>query len=51
MRIEGSGLLSDFSACMFEYEEKEKFEQAFNVVRSKIHKQTWLDSIYRFKEK
>jgi zinc finger SWIM domain-containing protein 3 len=48
---EGSGLLSDFSPCMFEYEEKEKFEQAFNAIRSKIHKQTWLDSIYRFKEK
>jgi hypothetical protein len=48
---EGSHLLSDFSACMFEYEDREKFEDAFNALRSKMHKQTWLDSIYKLKEK
>jgi hypothetical protein len=37
---EGSSLLSNFSACMFEYKDREKIEDAFNALRSKMHKQT-----------
>ncbi|XP_052138422.1 protein FAR1-RELATED SEQUENCE 5-like [Oryza glaberrima] len=48
---EGSSILSDFSACMFEYEDMADFEETFDTMRSKMHKQTWLDSIYKFKEK
>nr|AAP55110.2 transposon protein, putative, unclassified, expressed [Oryza sativa Japonica Group] len=44
-------ILADFSACMFEYEDEETFEQAFNTIRAKASKQSWLDSIYRVKEK
>jgi zinc finger SWIM domain-containing protein 3 len=48
---EGSSLLFDFTSCMFEYEYKEKFEQEFNITRSKMNNHSWLDSIYKFKEK
>ena len=44
-------ILSDFSACMYEYEDEETFEQAFNSMRTKVSKQTWLDSIYKVIEK
>jgi zinc finger SWIM domain-containing protein 3 len=44
-------ILSDFSACMYGYEDKETFEEAFDIMRTKVHKQTWLDSIYKVKEK
>jgi zinc finger SWIM domain-containing protein 3 len=44
-------ILSDFSACMFEYEDEETFEAAFSIIRTKTSKQSWLDSIYKFKEK
>jgi hypothetical protein len=44
-------ILADFSACMFEYEDKEKFEIEFAILRTKVEKQTWLDSIYKLKEK
>ena len=44
-------ILVDFSACMFEYEDEETFEQAFNTIRAKASKQSWLDSIYMVKEK
>jgi hypothetical protein len=44
-------ILADFSACMFEYEDEETFEQAFNALREKASKQSWLDSIYKVKEK
>ena len=44
-------ILSDFSACMYGYEDKEAFEEAFDIMRTKVHKQTWLDSIYKVKEK
>jgi hypothetical protein len=47
----GSNILADFSACMFEYEDKEKFETEFVMLRTKVQKQTWLDSIYKLKEK
>ncbi|WVZ83756.1 hypothetical protein U9M48_030861 [Paspalum notatum var. saurae] len=42
---------SDFSACMYEYEDEATFEHAFNIMRTKACKQTWLDSIYKLKEK
>ncbi|XP_024311366.1 protein FAR1-RELATED SEQUENCE 5-like isoform X1 [Brachypodium distachyon] len=44
-------IMADFSACMFEYEDKAEFEQKFDLMRKKVSKQTWLDSIYKFKEK
>jgi hypothetical protein len=46
-----SSPLSDFSACMLEYEDKGTFEENFAILRTKVHKQTWLDSIYKVKEK
>ena len=48
---EETSILSDFSACMFEYEDEKTFEQAFNSIRAKSSKQSWLDSIYKMKEK
>jgi zinc finger SWIM domain-containing protein 3 len=54
-KIEGedeeSRILRDFSACMYSYEDKEEFQEAFDIMRTKVHKQTWLDSIYKVKEK
>jgi hypothetical protein len=46
-----SSILTDFSACMYEYEDKATFEHAFNIMRTKTTKQSWLDSIYKVKEK
>ena len=42
-------ILSEFSACMYNIEDKE----AFNIMRNKVEKKqaSWLDSIYKFKEK
>jgi zinc finger SWIM domain-containing protein 3 len=51
---EEEAILSDFSACMFEYEDIAdiaELEQNFNLIRQKVSKQTWLDSIYKLKEK
>ena len=48
---EESHILSDFSACMYGYEDEAEFQEAFDIMRSKVHKQTWLDSIYKVKEK
>lgn len=48
---EGPSLLSDFTSCMFKYEDNEKFEQEFNTIRSKMNNHIWLDNIYKFKEK
>jgi len=48
---EKSHILYDFSACMFGHEDEASFEEAFQILRSKVHKQTWLDSIYKVKEK
>jgi zinc finger SWIM domain-containing protein 3 len=36
---------------MYECEDKATFEEAFNTMRSKASKQTWLDSIYKVREK
>ena len=45
----GSSLLKDFSACMYEYDDPETFEEAFKLMRCKLKKQTWMDSIYKVK--
>ena len=37
---EESYVLSDFSACMFGHEDEASFEEAFQIMRSKVHKQT-----------
>jgi len=44
-------ILADFSACMYEYEDEATFQEAFNIIRTKASKQTWLDSIYKVREK
>uniref|UniRef100_A0ACD5Z4V7 Uncharacterized protein n=1 Tax=Avena sativa TaxID=4498 RepID=A0ACD5Z4V7_AVESA len=44
-------ILTDFGACMYGYEDKAAFKEAFDNMRLKVHKQTWLDSIYKVKEK
>jgi len=48
---EEPSILIDFSACMYEYEDKETFQEAFNTMRTKASKQNWLDSIYKVREK
>ena len=48
---EESHILTDFTECMYGYEDKEEFQEAFDNMRLKVHKQTWLDSIYKLKEK
>jgi len=48
---EESSILSDFSSCMYQYEEKADFEEAFDAMRLKVSKSTWLDSIYMLKHK
>ncbi|CAO2047242.1 unnamed protein product [Urochloa humidicola] len=48
---EEAHILTDFSACMYGYEDKEAFQEAFDILRTKVNKQTWLDSIYKVKEK
>jgi zinc finger SWIM domain-containing protein 3 len=49
---EESHILSDFSACMYDIEDKVAFKEAFDIKRSKMDKKktSWLDSIYKFKE-
>jgi zinc finger SWIM domain-containing protein 3 len=36
---------------MYEYEDEATFENAFQLMRTKASKQTWLDSIYKVREK
>jgi hypothetical protein len=48
---EESNILPDFSACIYEYEDEATFEHAFNIMRTKTTKKTWLDSIHKVKEK
>ncbi|XP_034600641.1 protein FAR1-RELATED SEQUENCE 5-like [Setaria viridis] len=48
---EDTSILSDFSACMFEYVDMAEFEHKFDIMRKKVSKQTWLDGIYKLKEK
>jgi hypothetical protein len=47
---EETSILTDFSACMFEYEDVAEFEEKFDLMRKKVRKQTWLDSIYKLTE-
>uniref|UniRef100_A0A8R7Q4E2 SWIM-type domain-containing protein n=1 Tax=Triticum urartu TaxID=4572 RepID=A0A8R7Q4E2_TRIUA len=46
-------ILLDFSACMYNIEDKAAFEEAFDIMRNKVDKKkaSWLDSIYKLKEK
>lgn len=46
-------VLLDFSACMYNIEDKAAFEEAFDIMMNKVDKKktSWLDSIYKFKEK
>jgi zinc finger SWIM domain-containing protein 3 len=41
-KIEGedeeSRILRDFSACMYSYEDKEEFQEAFDIMRTKVHR-------------
>jgi zinc finger SWIM domain-containing protein 3 len=48
---EEPSILVDFSAYMYEYEDETIFQEAFNITRIKASKQSWLDSIYKIKEK
>jgi zinc finger SWIM domain-containing protein 3 len=48
---EEPNILADFSACMYEYEDKATFQEALNIMRTKASKQTWLDNIYKVREK
>jgi zinc finger SWIM domain-containing protein 3 len=48
---EEPSILTCFSACMYEYEDEVTFQEAFNVMRIKANKQSWLDNIYKLKEK
>jgi zinc finger SWIM domain-containing protein 3 len=45
-------ILSEFSACMYNIEDKGAFAEAFDIIRSKVDKKkaSWLDNIYKFKE-
>jgi zinc finger SWIM domain-containing protein 3 len=45
-------ILLDFSACMYNIEDKAAFEEAFGIMRNKVEKKkaSWLDSIYKLKE-
>jgi hypothetical protein len=38
---------------MYNIEDKAAFEEAFDIMRNKVEKKktSWLDSIYKFKEK
>ena len=38
--LEEASILSDFSACMFEYEDIVEFEQNFTLMRQKVNKHT-----------
>ncbi|KAF2929544.1 hypothetical protein DAI22_05g064401 [Oryza sativa Japonica Group] len=46
-----TNLLTEFSSCMYDHGDKVKFEEAFDAMRKKVQKQTWLDSIYKVREK
>ena len=48
---EESSILSDFSSCMYQYEQEAHFEEAFDDMRLKVSKSTWLDNIYMLKHK
>ncbi|KAG2632665.1 hypothetical protein PVAP13_2NG103318 [Panicum virgatum] len=43
-------ILRDFNACIYGHEDEASFEETFQIMRSKVHKQTWLDSIYKLSD-
>jgi hypothetical protein len=45
LHLPETSILTDFSAFMFEYEDMTEFEQKFDLIRKKMSKQPWLDSI------
>ncbi|XP_056691911.1 protein FAR1-RELATED SEQUENCE 5-like [Spinacia oleracea] len=47
----GSSILQEFKAYMYEIKVEVEFEKAFEALRGKVTKQSWLDSIYAVKEK
>jgi hypothetical protein len=47
---DGSNILADFMTCMYEIDDEAEFDVAFSRMRSKVHAQTRLDSIYNVKE-
>ncbi|KAK9705025.1 hypothetical protein RND81_07G027800 [Saponaria officinalis] len=48
---DGSSVLRQFKACMYEYNDEASFEQAFTILRSTVTKSSWLDGIYDLKKK
>ncbi|XP_021729163.1 protein FAR-RED ELONGATED HYPOCOTYL 3-like [Chenopodium quinoa] len=48
---DGLDVLRAFKACMYDYKEEAEFEKAFEALRGKVTKGTWLDSIYALKRK
>jgi hypothetical protein len=43
--------MGEFSACMFRYQEENKFEDAFNTLIKKLSDNSWLKFIYESKKK
>jgi hypothetical protein len=48
-RPEESHICHHFSECMYGYEDKVEFQEAFDNMRHKVHKKTWFDNIYKLK--
>ena len=48
---DGSNVLQDFKACMYECHEVDEFEEASAALRLKVTKSSWLESIYDLKVK
>ncbi|XP_057247363.1 protein FAR-RED IMPAIRED RESPONSE 1-like [Beta vulgaris subsp. vulgaris] len=46
----GADVFREFKACMYSIEDEVEFEKAFNELRGKVKKVTWLDFIYPFKK-
>ena len=45
-------ILTEFSACMYDIEDKVAFDEAFDIMINKVDKKkaSWLQNIYKFKE-
>jgi hypothetical protein len=39
-------VLTNFSECMYGYKDKVVFQEEFDNMSHKVHKQTWLHGIY-----
>ncbi|KAK9684739.1 hypothetical protein RND81_10G228600 [Saponaria officinalis] len=48
---DGSNVLRQFKACMYDYGDEESFEEAFTTLRSTVTKSAWLDGIYALRKK